>query len=350
MAATQSCQAAACFPAAVAVDEEHGHHSHQLKGGAQEEAENDNNNRPELRRGPWTVDEDLTLVNYIADNGEGRWNNLARAAGLKRTGKSCRLRWLNYLRPDVKRGNFSADEQLLILDLHTRWGNRWSKIAQHLPGRTDNEIKNYWRTRVQKHAKQLNCDANSKRFKDAMRYLWMPHLADDVDTIAAANDDDEDHHHHLRLLVLHHHQAHHLQQAAAAAGGAANDLAAGAYDVRQLHALPSSGMTAVPTTATTSSSDSLASESYDDGGLLFANLRAGEMLMDGGDWVAQQEADQGLWPPPPPPSDLDQSSVVQAAGAGAGQFQDMELSGWVQGFSESITDNFWALEEIWKMQ
>lgn len=45
-------------------------------------------------------------------------------AGLKRTGKSCRLRWLNYLRPDVKRGDFTADEQLLILDLHSRWGNR----------------------------------------------------------------------------------------------------------------------------------------------------------------------------------------------------------------------------------
>ncbi|KAI4987458.1 hypothetical protein ZWY2020_020258 [Hordeum vulgare] len=95
----------------------------------------------EIRRGPWTVEEDLTLVNYIADHGDGRWNSLARGAGLKRTGKSCRLRWLNYLRPDVKRGNFTADEQLLILDLHSRWGNRWSKIAQHLPGRTDNEIK-----------------------------------------------------------------------------------------------------------------------------------------------------------------------------------------------------------------
>ncbi|ONK67606.1 uncharacterized protein A4U43_C05F1830 [Asparagus officinalis] len=96
--------------------------------------------------------------------------------GLKRTGKSCRLRWLNYLRPDVRRGNITPEEQLLILELHSRWGNRWSKIAQHLPGRTDNEIKNYWRTRVQKHAKQLKCDVNSKQFKDVMRYLWMPRL------------------------------------------------------------------------------------------------------------------------------------------------------------------------------
>ncbi|XP_078443971.1 transcription factor MYB2-like [Wolffia australiana] len=140
----------------------------------------------ELRRGPWTVEEDLLLINYIAVHGEGRWNTLARFAGLKRTGKSCRLRWLNYLRPDVRRGNITPEEQLIILELHSRWGNRWSKIAQHLPGRTDNEIKNYWRTRVQKHAKQLKCDVNSKQFKDAMRYLWMPRLAERMTTAAAA--------------------------------------------------------------------------------------------------------------------------------------------------------------------
>ncbi|CAA7388284.1 unnamed protein product [Spirodela intermedia] len=138
----------------------------------------------ELRRGPWTVEEDLLLINYIAIHGEGRWNSLAHCAGLKRTGKSCRLRWLNYLRPDVRRGNITPEEQLLILELHSRWGNRWSKIAQHLPGRTDNEIKNYWRTRVQKHAKQLKCDVNSKQFKDAMRYLWMPRL---MERISAAS-------------------------------------------------------------------------------------------------------------------------------------------------------------------
>ncbi|CAN6922061.1 unnamed protein product [Brassica oleracea] len=148
-----------------------------------------NNNMEEdmdLKRGPWTAEEDCKLINYIATNGEGRWNSLSRCAGLQRTGKSCRLRWLNYLRPDVRRGNITLEEQLLILELHSRWGNRWSKIAQYLPGRTDNEIKNYWRTRVQKHAKQLKCDVNSQQFKDTMKYLWMPRLVERIQSASAS--------------------------------------------------------------------------------------------------------------------------------------------------------------------
>ncbi|KAK9063732.1 hypothetical protein SSX86_017604 [Deinandra increscens subsp. villosa] len=130
----------------------------------------------ELRRGPWTLDEDNLLIHYITCHGEGRWNSLAKSSGLKRTGKSCRLRWLNYLKPDVKHGNLTPQEQLLILELHSKWGNRWSKIAQNLPGRTDNEIKNYWRTKVQKQARHLKIDSNSKIFVEALRHFLVPRL------------------------------------------------------------------------------------------------------------------------------------------------------------------------------
>ncbi|KAG2312805.1 hypothetical protein Bca4012_027366 [Brassica carinata] len=135
----------------------------------------------ELRRGPWTLEEDTLLTNYVLQNSEGRWNLVAKCAGLKRTGKSCRLRWLNYLKPDIRRGNLSPQEQLLILELHSKWGNRWSKIAQYLPGRTDNEIKNYWRTRVQKKARQLNIESNSDKFFGAVHSFGVPRLIEKME-------------------------------------------------------------------------------------------------------------------------------------------------------------------------
>ncbi|KAL9249450.1 Transcription factor MYB1-like protein [Drosera capensis] len=105
-----------------------------------------------LNRGAWTAQEDKLLSDYIKAHGEGKWNSLPRRADLKRCGKSCRLRWLNYLRPDIKRGNITLDEEDLIIRLHRLLGNRWSLIAGRLPGRTDNEIKNYWNTNLSKKA------------------------------------------------------------------------------------------------------------------------------------------------------------------------------------------------------
>ncbi|GLT76597.1 hypothetical protein SLA2020_482500 [Shorea laevis] len=115
------------------------------------------------RKGPWTTEEDKLLIEYVRLHGEGRWNSVARLAGLRRNGKSCRLRWVNYLRPDLKRGQITPNEESIILELHARWGNRWSTIARNLPGRTDNEIKNYWRTHFKKKAK-LSPD-NSEKLK-----------------------------------------------------------------------------------------------------------------------------------------------------------------------------------------
>lgn len=103
-----------------------------------------------LKRGPWTPEEDEKLSNYINKEGEGRWRTLPKRAGLLRCGKSCRLRWMNYLRPSVKRGQIAPDEEDLILRLHRLLGNRWSLIAGRIPGRTDNEIKNYWNTHLSK--------------------------------------------------------------------------------------------------------------------------------------------------------------------------------------------------------
>ncbi|KAF7141323.1 hypothetical protein RHSIM_Rhsim06G0153300 [Rhododendron simsii] len=103
-----------------------------------------------LKKGPWTQEEDLKLIQHIQVHGPGNWRNLPKNAGLQRCGKSCRLRWTNYLRPDIKRGRFSFEEEETIIQLHSILGNKWSAIAARLPGRTDNEIKNYWNTHIRK--------------------------------------------------------------------------------------------------------------------------------------------------------------------------------------------------------
>ncbi|KAG2675584.1 hypothetical protein I3760_12G010900 [Carya illinoinensis] len=111
-----------------------------------------------MNRGPWTPEEDQKLLAYIQQYGCGSWRCLPRKAGLQRCGKSCRLRWNNYLRPDIKRGEFSLLEDRTIIQLHALLGNRWSAIATHLPKRTDNEIKNYWNTHLKKRLAMMGID------------------------------------------------------------------------------------------------------------------------------------------------------------------------------------------------
>ncbi|WVZ66343.1 hypothetical protein U9M48_015580 [Paspalum notatum var. saurae] len=111
-----------------------------------------------LKKGPWTPEEDEKLVAYIKKHGQGNWRTLPKNAGLARCGKSCRLRWTNYLRPDIKRGRFSFEEEETIIQLHSILGNKWSAIAARLPGRTDNEIKNYWNTHIRKRLLRMGID------------------------------------------------------------------------------------------------------------------------------------------------------------------------------------------------
>ncbi|OIV89318.1 hypothetical protein TanjilG_23715 [Lupinus angustifolius] len=122
-----------------------------------------------IKKGPWTPEEDIILVSYIQEHGPGNWRSVPTNTGLSRCSKSCRLRWTNYLRPGIKRGNFTAHEEGMIIHLQALLGNKWAAIASYLPQRTDNDIKNYWNTHLKKKLKKLQVALD-------------PHLASDSTT------------------------------------------------------------------------------------------------------------------------------------------------------------------------
>ncbi|KAJ0247149.1 SANT/Myb domain-containing protein [Hirschfeldia incana] len=153
-----------------------------------------------LKKGPWTSEEDQKLLDYIQKHGYGNWRTLPKNAGLQRCGKSCRLRWTNYLRPDIKRGRFSFEEEETIIQLHSFLGNKWSAIAARLPGRTDNEIKNFWNTHIRKKLLKMGIDpvTHSPRL-DLL----------DFSSILASSLYNSSSHHVMSKLMM---DAHHQQQ------------------------------------------------------------------------------------------------------------------------------------------
>ncbi|XP_019427213.1 PREDICTED: transcription factor MYB114-like [Lupinus angustifolius] len=125
-----------------------------------------------VKKGAWSKEEDDLLRACVQQYGEGKWYLVPKRAGLNRCHKSCRLRWLNYLKLDIKRGEFTKDEVDLMIRLHKLLGNRWSLIAGRLPGRTSNDVKNYWNTHIHKKLSFQNEDINVRQKEIVME----PHV------------------------------------------------------------------------------------------------------------------------------------------------------------------------------
>ncbi|CAN4111829.1 unnamed protein product [Withania somnifera] len=110
----------------------------------------------DTKKGPWKAEEDEVLIKHVKKYGPRDWSSIRSKGLLQRTGKSCRLRWVNKLRPNLKNGvKFSAEEERTVLELQAQFGNKWARIATYMPGRTDNDVKNFWSSRQKRLAKIL---------------------------------------------------------------------------------------------------------------------------------------------------------------------------------------------------
>ena len=119
--------------------------------------------------GPWTIKEDRTLIQLVEQQGPAHWNLLANFLP-GRTGKQCRERWCNHLCPNINKSSWSLEEEMLLLLIHNKKGNKWSEIAKYLKGRTDNTIKNHWNSSMKKKLKFVEESLKNKKIEIKNRY------------------------------------------------------------------------------------------------------------------------------------------------------------------------------------
>lgn len=124
---------------------------------------------------PWTPAEEHDLMKLVEIYGNKRWSYIAQLIN-GRTGKQCRERWLNHLRPNIKKDEWTAEEERILAEGHAKLGTKWSSLAKLLPGRTENSIKNHWNATLRCKGRLRSSKGSSRGNKPGVLKEYMDSL------------------------------------------------------------------------------------------------------------------------------------------------------------------------------
>ena len=115
------------------------------------------------KRMPWSEDEDKTMKQLVNKYGTSNWTLISSKMGKSRNGKQCRERWYNHLNPSLKKNNWTLEEENILFSKHMQLGNKWADIASYLPGRTLNDIKNHFYSKLRKFIRKILKQINDEK-------------------------------------------------------------------------------------------------------------------------------------------------------------------------------------------
>ena len=115
------------------------------------------------KRMPWSEEEDKTMKQLVNKYGTTNWTLISSKMGKSRNGKQCRERWYNHLNPSLKKNNWTIEEENILFSKHMQLGNKWADIASYLPGRTLNDIKNHFYSKLRKFIRKILKQINDEK-------------------------------------------------------------------------------------------------------------------------------------------------------------------------------------------